>query len=220
MNQDNYTKIYEFLVQAARYWFVFLSIFIVYVAGINVFRDHRLRKKLNEDETVGELRALSGGGDTVVKNTIWEFTHEAMIGSARTCDVPITHDSVKPRHVLMKVEGDHILLRVISPDAETRINNRPYELGNYDLAYSGDRLKVGDVVLEVWLFGEEEVIEEDFKEDTPPKKKSKPAPKSSPAAKPSPAPKSSTGDKPMTRTERAGRKPTRPVKRVRTDEEE
>lgn len=148
--------VYEVVAQAARYWFAFLMLVIVWRSYRWFRRDRRQRKKrlrlLPDAGFVGELVVLRGGEELHV-GTALPLPREGMLGFLRTCDVCVPVEGVGKRHLWFRFDEDSGLLveplhgMKITADGETRTGRKdPLFL------HHGSRLTVGEAVLRMRLF--------------------------------------------------------------------
>ncbi len=152
------SEIYEVLSLAARYWFTFLGVLIVWRAFRWLRKDrrakHRRLKQLPDAGMVGELVVLSGGGE-LADGCALPLPREGVLGSLRTCDVTLPAPGVAPRHLDFVFEDGLGLMILPRFHCETLVDGTPLDSHSRPKdapMHHGSRLQVGDAVLRLRLF--------------------------------------------------------------------
>ncbi len=70
------------------------------------------------------------------------------IGSDPACDLPISDESVAPRHVILQSRGDGWQLATLNLRASVTVNDEPIQ--GLILLHDGDRIRVGQDVQFIW----------------------------------------------------------------------
>lgn len=152
------SDIYEIISLAARYWFTFLGVLIVWRSFRWLRKDrrakHRRLKQLPDAGMVGELVVLSGS-DELPAGVALPLPREGVLGSLRTCDVTIPVSGVAPRHLDFTFEDGLGLLIFPRARATALVDgtelSREIRTQDYPM-HHGSRLIVGDAVLRLRLF--------------------------------------------------------------------
>ena len=152
------SEIYEVLSLAARYWFTFLGVLIVWRAFRWLRKDrrakHRRLKQLPDAGMVGELVVLSGGGE-LADGCALPLPREGVLGSLRTCDVTLPAPGVAPRHLDFVFEDGRGLMILPRFHCEALVDGTPLDSHSRPKdapMHHGSRLQVGDAVLRLRLF--------------------------------------------------------------------
>ena len=150
------TDIYTLIALAARYWFLFLGILIVWRSFSWLRKDSRLRRKrikrLPDAGYVGEMVVLAGGGLLPVGTTI-PLPREGTIGSLRICDVVVPVEGVLNKHLAFQFRNGKGLFVEPFYKAEFEVDGENGgKRGRPMVLYHGSRLALGDAVLRMRLF--------------------------------------------------------------------
>lgn len=152
------SDIYEIISLAARYWFTFLGVLIVWRSFRWLRKDrrakHRRLKQLPDAGMVGELVVLTGSQE-LPAGVALPLPREGVLGSLRTCDVTIPVAGVASRHLDFTFEDGlgllifpraHAAALVDGNEITPRTRSKDYPM------HHGSRLIVGDAVLRLRLF--------------------------------------------------------------------
>jgi len=151
-------ELYEVLSLAARYLFSLLGMLIVLRSFFWLFSDHserrRLRRRLPNAGLIGEMVVLSGGAGLREGESI-PVPWEGVLGSVRSCDVFVSGDGVRRKHLLFLYEpGQGLLIRPFSGceaivnDTSVFSRTRPESCP----MTHGSVLQVGQTVLRLRIF--------------------------------------------------------------------
>ena len=145
---------YEVAALAARYVFLLLGIYIVFLA----WRGHRLAQRESagyrgEGSYIGEMRVV---GDVTGKQEgkIYRLPMEGCIGSSRSCDVRIRCKGLKRKHVYFEQREGCLLITPMGGAKAEIIPKRKIPT----LLYDGDRLKMGGLILVMTFYDAEDAI--------------------------------------------------------------
>ena len=152
------SDVYEVISLAARYWFTFLGVLIVWRSFRWLRKDrkakHRRLKQLPDAGMVGELVVLDGSNE-LPPGTALPLPREGTLGCLRTCDVTLPAPGVAPCHLDFSFQDGKGLLiyprvrctaQVDGSELTARSRSRDYPM------HHGSRLIVGDAVLRLRLF--------------------------------------------------------------------
>ena len=152
------SEIYEIISLAARYWFTFLGVLIVWRSFRWLRKDrwakHRRLKQLPDAGMVGELVVLTGS-EELPAGVALPLPREGVLGSLRTCDVTVPVTGVASRHLdftfedglgLLIFPRTHATALVDGQEITSRTRSKDYPM------HHGSRLTVGNAVLRLRLF--------------------------------------------------------------------
>ena len=148
--------IYEVISQAARYWFLFLMVLIVWRSYRWLARDRKQSKKrlklLPDAGYVGELVVLAGNQDLSAGLAL-PISSEGTLGNLRGNDVCVPVRGVRKKHLWFEFD-DELGLRVEPYGAQRiEVDGVPISGRRKPVYMShGSRLTVGDAVLRLRLF--------------------------------------------------------------------
>lgn len=147
-------KWYEVFALIMRYWFIFLSILIVYRAARWLLTDTRLRHRamqaLPDAGYIGHLLILGGGGRSVQIGDELPIPCEGVLGRAARCDVRIRHNSLFSREAFFWLDADGLHMSPIHTSAFT-VDGQPVSAGDEAVLLSGAKLCIGDIAMELHL---------------------------------------------------------------------
>lgn len=153
--------IYEIVALAARFWFLFLMVMIVWRSYRWYARERRLRKKrmkyLPDAGYIGELVLIqSGNGRNVGKAVSVPF--EGTLGRARSNDLCIPMDGVDMRHLHFRYDEKRgLALRPMHGNVFS-VDDQDADRAGVELyMLHGSRLYLGDCVLRLRMFAGYEV---------------------------------------------------------------
>lgn len=151
-------EIYEVAALAARFWFLFLMVVIVWRSYRWYARDRRLRKKrlkeLPDAGYIGEFVVMQSIGG-LEKGTMFSVPFEGFLGSLRTNDIPLEAEEagVAPRHLWFRYDRVHGLCLTPLDGNEFTVDQTPIADQPEGLYVShGSWLYVGNVVLRLRMF--------------------------------------------------------------------
>lgn len=152
------SDIYEIISLAARYWFTFLGVLIVWRSFRWLRKDrrakHRRLKQLPDAGMVGELVVLSGTR-ALPAGVALPLPREGVLGSLRTCDVTVPASGVAPRHLDFTFEDGWGLLIFPRNRCTVQVDGEELTASSRHKDFPmhhGSRLMVGDAVLRLRLF--------------------------------------------------------------------
>jgi len=154
-------EIYEIVALAARFWFLFLMVLIVWRSYRWYARERRQRKKrlrlLPDAGYIGEFVVMQGAGD-LEKGQVLSVPFEGTLGYVRSNDLCIPVPGVAGRHLWFSYDSKQGL--VLTPIGrndfavdETTLEENPQGL----CMAHGSRLFIGDCVLRLRMFAGYEV---------------------------------------------------------------
>lgn len=151
---------YERLALWMRYFFVLLAIAFVVRAWVITVRDNRrarsLRAWLPETGTIGEWLLLGPAGGAQRKNARrYPILNEGMIGSARRCDVRISHPDVRREHAYFVATESGLRVRPVGEApvcVESQVGGVYHPAEGYVDMADGDVLVIGDLRMMLTLF--------------------------------------------------------------------
>lgn len=149
-------SVYEVVAQAARYWFLFLMVLIVWRSYRWLARDRRQRRKrlrlLPDAGFVGELVVLSGS-DELPAGLALPVSREGVLGSVRGDDLYVPVHGVAKRHLWYVFEEDHGLRVQPLGRRAVQVDGVALE-GRHARAYlaHGSRLRLGEAELRLRMF--------------------------------------------------------------------
>lgn len=150
------TEVYAVVASAARYWFLFLGVLIVWRSYSWLRKDGRAQKKrvkrLPDAGYVGEMVVLAGSAALPV-GTVLPLPREGTIGCLRGCDVVVPVDGVLDKHAAFAFRNGKGLL--IEPYFHGEITVDSLQMdkrGKPLVMYHGSRLIIGEAVLRMRLF--------------------------------------------------------------------
>lgn len=152
------SDIYEIISLAARYWFTFLGVLIVWRSFRWLRKDrrakHRRLKQLPDAGMVGELVVLSGSPE-LPAGVALPLPREGVLGSLRTCDVTVPIPGVAARHLDFTFQDGWGLLIFPRGHCAAQVDGQALTRSSRSKDYPmhhGSRLIVGDAVLRLRLF--------------------------------------------------------------------
>ena len=149
-------SVYEVVAQAARYWFLFLMVLIVWRSYRWLARDRKQRRKrlrlLPDAGFVGELVVLSGS-DELPAGLALPVSREGVLGSVRGDDLYVPVRGVAKRHLWYVFEEEHGLRVQPLGRRAAQVDGAALE-GRHARAYlaHGSRLRVGEAELRLRMF--------------------------------------------------------------------
>lgn len=149
-------EIYEVVAQAARYWFLFLMVLIVWRSYRWLARDRRQRRKrlklLPDAGYVGEMVVIQGN-EELSPGVALPVTVEGVLGSVRGDDLYVPVRGVHKKHLWFEYDDEAGVLVHPFPGCRAEVDGLPL-LGmraQGSLSH-GSRLTVGEAELRLRLF--------------------------------------------------------------------
>jgi hypothetical protein len=149
-------EVYEVVAQAARYWFLFLMVLIVWRSWRWLGRDRKQRRKrlrlLPDAGYVGELVVQTGNAE-LPAGVALPVAREGVLGSVRGADVYAPVGGIAKKHLWFEYDEENGLYVEPYGHHSADADGQPL-LGWHTHAYlvHGSRLTVGDAVLRLRMF--------------------------------------------------------------------
>ncbi len=146
---------YEVFSLAARYWFTFLIVVIVWRAFKWLRMDTRARKRvlreLPDSGYIGLLYVLEGTAKTLHAGDSISLPVEGMLGSASGCDARVPHGDISGRHALFEFREDGLHLRPYREEL-LQVDDQLLPAGCEAILQHGAVIAIGSVKLQLRLF--------------------------------------------------------------------
>lgn len=150
------TEVYEVVAQAARYWFLFLMVLIVWRSYRWYRRDQKQRKKrlklLPDAGYVGELVLISGEGE-LKRGTVFLVPWEGTLGFLRSNDICIPMKGIAKKHLWFRFDNGRGLMVEALGGCQLKVDNEEKTSAKKaQYMAHGSRLYVGGAELRLRLF--------------------------------------------------------------------
>jgi len=148
-------EVYEVVAQAARYWFLFLMVVIVWRSWRWYAKDRRQRKKrtrlLPDAGLIGEM-VIQRGNDVIAAGSVIPVPHEGTLGTNRTNDLFLPIAGISKRHLWFRYESRKGLRVQVYRGKYADVDETIVEKRKVAYMAHGSRLLVGEAELRLRMF--------------------------------------------------------------------